>query len=75
MRREVNVLALVKGSERYVYLFDEDSHASLLDVFAEHAFDPSLSLNGFDAAVLSQRSHEQMQEAEETRLGSGELET
>ena len=33
MRREFNVLALVKGDERYVYVYDEGSREALLEAF------------------------------------------
>ena len=59
MTRELNVLALIKGGERYVYVYDDASRAELLEVFQAQAADPALSLNGFDAAVLTQKAHEQ----------------
>ncbi len=60
MRQEYNVLALVKGDERYVYIYDDSSRAPLLEAFQEQAADPALSLNWFDASVLTQKAHEQM---------------
>jgi hypothetical protein len=30
VRREFNVLALIKGNERYVFVYDEDSRVPLL---------------------------------------------
>lgn len=57
--REFNVLALIKGEERYVYVYDDASRAPLLETFHTHAADPNLSLNWFDAAVLKQKAHEQ----------------
>jgi hypothetical protein len=57
--QEFNVLALVKGCERYVYVYDDDSRAYLLETFREQAADPELSLSGFDAAVLAQKAREQ----------------
>lgn len=59
MGREFNVLALIKGNERYVYVYDDESGAALLDVFRAQAADPALSLNWFDAAVLTQKAREQ----------------
>ena len=59
MRREFNVLALIKGTERYIYIYDDESRATLLDAFRNQAGDPQLSLNWFDAAVLSQKAREQ----------------
>jgi hypothetical protein len=61
--REFNVLALVKGDERYVYVYDDSSGEPLLETFRAHAADPELSLNWFDAAVLAQKAREQMAEA------------
>jgi hypothetical protein len=57
--REFNVLALIKGSERYVYVYDDDSRGPLLQTFHDQAADPALSLNYFDAAVLAQKAREQ----------------
>ena len=59
MSQEYNVLALVKGEERYVYVYDDGSRQPLLEVFQEQAADPALSLNYFDAAVLTEKAHEQ----------------
>ncbi len=65
MRRELNVLALIKGSERYVFVYDEQSREPLLELFRAQAANPELSLNWFDAAVLTQKAHEQANEADE----------
>lgn len=59
MRREFNVLALVKGSERYVYIYDDASQEPLIDAFRDQAADPRLSFTWFDAAVLTQKAREQ----------------
>jgi hypothetical protein len=59
MGQELNVLALIKGQERYVYVYDDASRASLLATFHAQAADPHLSLNWFDAAVLTQKAREQ----------------
>jgi hypothetical protein len=57
--REYNVLALIKGDERYVYVYDDGSRQPLLDAFEAQAADPELSLNRFDAAILAHKAHEQ----------------
>ncbi len=62
MRREFNVLALIKGQERYVFVYDEVSRDDLLDAFRDHAADPALSFNWFDAAVLTEKAREQADE-------------
>jgi hypothetical protein len=59
VRRELNVLALIKGDERYVYVFDDGSWADLLQTFEAQARDEQLSLNWFDAAILSRKAREQ----------------
>jgi hypothetical protein len=62
--REFNVLALIKGEERYVYVYDDASRSPLLETFRDHATDPELSLNWFDAAILTQKAREQAAGAE-----------
>ncbi len=51
----MNVLALVKGSERYVFLYDDESPRSLLQTLGRFAADPDLSFTWYDAAILSQK--------------------
>jgi len=55
MARSVNVLALVKDNQRYVFLFDDESHDELLCRLGESASDEELNFTWYDAAVLSQR--------------------
>lgn len=57
--REFNVLALIKGEERYVYVYDDASFAPLVETFRAQAADPELSLNWFDVRVLTQKAREQ----------------
>ncbi|MDX1965461.1 MAG: hypothetical protein SFX18_20110 [Pirellulales bacterium] len=54
-QQELNVLALVKGEERYVFLFDEASRAETLRTLGRYASNPELSFSWYDAAVLSQK--------------------
>jgi hypothetical protein len=65
VRRELNVLALIKGNERYVFVYDEQSREPLLEVFRAQAANPELSLNWFDAAVLTQKARKQADAGEE----------
>lgn len=67
MPQEFNVLALVKGQERYIYVFDDVSRLELIDAFRDQAADPRLSLNWFDAAILTQKAREQAADASEDR--------
>lgn len=59
MARGVNVLALLKNGERYVFLYDDDSIETLHQTLGRYASDPELSFSWYDAAVLSQRVREQ----------------
>jgi hypothetical protein len=52
---DINVLALVKGAERYVFLFDDASRAETLRALGRYASNPELSFSWYDAAVLSQK--------------------
>jgi hypothetical protein len=60
MPHEVNVLALLKGQERYIYVYDDQSHPNLLQTVRDHAADPELSLTWFDVTVLTKKAHEQI---------------
>ena len=59
MRHEFNVLALVKGAEQYVYVFDDQSLDLTLATLRDHASDGELSLSWFDVAVLAKKAKEQ----------------
>ena len=59
MPREFNVLALIKGKERYIYVYDDGSRQDLVDAFRDQAADPALSFSWFDAAVMTERAREQ----------------
>jgi hypothetical protein len=65
VRREFNVLALIKGRERYVFVYDDVSRDALLDAFRDLAADPAMSFSWFDAAVLTDKAREQARAAEE----------
>ena len=55
MTQEINVLALVKGEERFVFLYNDDKKAEVLRTLGRFASNPELSFTWYDAAVLSQR--------------------
>jgi hypothetical protein len=59
VRCEFNVLALIKGGERYIFVYDDPSRQRLIDVFRDQAANPALSLTWFDAAVLTDKAREQ----------------
>ena len=53
--RSINVLAFIRGKERYVFLYDNEGPDELLKVLGQYAADPELSFTWYDAAVMSQR--------------------
>jgi hypothetical protein len=65
VRREFNVLALIKGSERYVFVYDDESRQALIDAFRDEAADPRLTFSWFDAAVMTEKAREQARAANE----------
>jgi hypothetical protein len=55
MSKEINVLALVKGEEQYLFLFDDSNRTETLRTLGRYAANPELSFTWFDAAVLSEK--------------------
>jgi len=68
---DINVLALVKGNERYIFLYDDAHRADTLRILGRHASNPELSFSWYDAAVLSQRIRQEERKQRHTlnRLG------
>lgn len=63
MASEVNVLALFKGAEKFIYVYDDESRDAVIDVIREAAADPHVAVNWFDAAVLTERARQQGMES------------
>lgn len=55
MSRDINVVALVKGEERYIFLFNDGQKSETLRTLGRYASDTKLSFSWYDAAVLSQK--------------------
>ena len=55
MDREINVLALVKGEERFIFLFDDQNRDETLRQLSRFAADPELDFSWYDAAMLSRK--------------------
>lgn len=55
MTKDINVLALVKGKERYIFLYDDENRAETLRTLGRYASNQELSFTWYDAAVLSQK--------------------
>jgi hypothetical protein len=65
--QDINVLALVKGEERYVFLYDDSSRAETLRTLGRFASNPELSFSWYDAAVLSQKIRQESQKVSSPR--------
>jgi len=71
MGGEVNVVALVRGEEQYVFVFDEKRRTELLRLLGRYAADPSLSFTWYDAAILSQKIREMLPAPAVESVGGG----
>ncbi len=58
MNGEINVVALVRGEEQYIFMFDNANRTETLRMLGRYAADPELSMTWYDAAVLSQKVRE-----------------
>jgi hypothetical protein len=75
--QDINVLALVKGEERYIFLYDDEHKSEALRTLGKFASNPELTFSWYDAAVLSQRIRQTAIEAraavEAEAVGSGSI--
>lgn len=69
MHHELSVLALIRGNERFVYVYDDASREELVAAIRGQAADSALSLSWYDAAVLVERVRRQGQEAGTPTMG------
>jgi hypothetical protein len=53
--QELNVLALIKGKQRYIFVYDDDSRDELIDDIRNMAADPAVPISWVDAGVLTHR--------------------
>ena len=63
MAHEFNVLALVKGEERFVFVYDDTSREILIETMREMAGRPDSGFTWFDVLVLTKKAREQSAEA------------
>jgi hypothetical protein len=66
---DINVLALIKGNERYIFLYDDSQRAETLRMLGRHASNPELSFSWYDAAVLSQKIRQEERQRRPRRMG------
>lgn len=55
MSEEVSVVALARGNEQYLFIFDDRNRTELLRTLGRFAANPELSFSWYDAAILSQK--------------------
>lgn len=55
MGNDINVLAFIKGEERYLFLYKDETRSETLKTLGRFASNPELNFSWYDAAVLSQR--------------------
>lgn len=55
----INCLAIVKGEEKYIFLYDDRHKADAMKTLGRFASNPELSFTWYDAAMLSQRIRQQ----------------
>ena len=76
VEKNVRVIALMKGEEQYVFLYNDKNRAETLRLLGRYASNPELSFSWYDAAVLSQKIRQESlqktleeQRAESSRYG------
>lgn len=65
------MLALVKGEERYIFLFDDANRGECLRTLGRFASNYELSFTWYDAAVLSQKIRQVIELGDQDRRGDG----
>ena len=56
---DLNVLALFKGDERFIFVYDDASRTEVVAAIRDAAADAGTAFNWFDAAVLTERAKQQ----------------
>jgi hypothetical protein len=67
---DINVLALVKGKERYVILYEDSQQADALRTLGRYAANPELSFSWYDAAVLGKKIRSEARGRQRSRLSA-----
>ena len=53
MNEDINVVALSKNKEKYVFLYNDANILEILNFFGNYASNPELSFTWYDAAILT----------------------
>lgn len=62
---DINILALAKGEERYIFLYNDESRNETLRTLGRYASNSELSFSWYDAAVMSQKVRKNKNSIEE----------
>lgn len=55
MNDDINMITVIKGKEKYIFLYEDAQRAEALKTLGRYASNPDLSFSWYDAAVLSQK--------------------
>jgi hypothetical protein len=58
MAETINVLALVKDDNRYIFIFDDDNIDEMLRQFGRFAGDSSLNFTWYDADLMREKARQ-----------------
>lgn len=72
MSDDINVLALVKGNERYIFLYEDSQQSEVLRTLGRYASNPDLSFSWYDAAVLAKKIRTEARRHQANRLSSAQ---
>lgn len=64
MSQQMNIVALVKENERFIFLFDDESYPALFRRLGAFAVNPDLNFSWKDAAIVSAKARDLKKEKE-----------
>ena len=74
MSKDINILALAKGEERYIFLYNDETRNETLRMLGRYASNSELSFSWYDAAVMSQKVRKTQTQTEEEFPAVGRFE-
>lgn len=58
--RDIRVIALVRGDQRYFFYYRPETRLALLRTLGRYAADPDLEFSWYDAAIVSAKVREEL---------------
>lgn len=55
LTKDINVIALIKNKERYIFLYDNKSTIEIMKTLHRFALNPELSFTRYDAKILASK--------------------